>query len=49
MVTVAETGEFIRQAKKLLSEDERQELIYFLSANPHDGVLIEGTGWWNIL
>lgn len=44
MITVAETGEFIRKAKKLLSEDERQELVSYLSAHPEVGTLMEGTG-----
>ena len=44
MITVAETGEFIRKAKKLLSEDERQELVSYLSAHPEAGALMEGTG-----
>ena len=44
MITVAETGEFIRKAKKLLSEDERQELVSYLSAHPEAGAIMEGTG-----
>lgn len=44
MITVAETGEFIRKAKKLLSEDERQELVSYLSAHPESGAVMEGTG-----
>jgi hypothetical protein len=44
MITVAETGEFIRKAKKLLSEDERQVLVSYLSAHPESGVVMEGTG-----
>lgn len=43
-ITVAETTEFIRKAKKLLSDTEREELISYLSAHPCDGDLIEGTG-----
>jgi hypothetical protein len=44
MITVAETGEFIRKAKKLLSEDERQELVSYISAPPESGAVMEGTG-----
>jgi len=44
MITVAETGEFIRKSKKLLSEDERQELVSYLSAHPESGAVMEGTG-----
>lgn len=44
MITVAETGEFIKKAKKLLDEKERQELVSYLSAHPTDGTVMEGTG-----
>lgn len=44
MITVAETSEFIRKAKKLLSDEERQELISYLSAHPASGDVMEGTG-----
>ncbi|MEI6306265.1 MAG: type II toxin-antitoxin system RelE/ParE family toxin, partial [Deltaproteobacteria bacterium] len=44
MITVAETGEFIRKAKKLLSEEERQELVSYLSAHPESGNVMAGTG-----
>ena len=44
LLTVAETSEFIRKAKKLLSDAEREELVSYLSAHPADGDLIEGTG-----
>ncbi len=44
MQTVAETPTFTRQADKLLSEDEKRQLIDFLSENPLAGDLIPGTG-----
>jgi hypothetical protein len=44
VITVAETGEFINKAKKLLSDRERQELVSYLSAHPASGTVIEGTG-----
>lgn len=44
MITVAETGEFIQKAKKLLAEDEWQALVSYLSAHPTDGDVMEGTG-----
>ncbi len=44
VITVAETSEFARRAKKLLSEEERSELIFFLAAHPQSGTIIEGTG-----
>ena len=42
--TVAETPLFSRQVKKLLDEDEKQELIEFLAGNPLAGDEIEETG-----
>ena len=44
MITVAETEPFQRKVGRLLSEDERTELIAYLSVNPNAGVLIQGTG-----
>ena len=44
MITVAETGEFINKAKKLLSDRERQELVSYLSVHPASGKVMEGTG-----
>jgi hypothetical protein len=44
VITVAETGEFIKKVKKLLDEEERQELVSCLSAHPTDGRVMEGTG-----
>ena len=44
VITVAETSEFARRSRKLLSEDERSELIFFLSASPKAGAVIDGTG-----
>jgi len=44
MITVAETTEYSRRAKKLLSEQERNDLIAFLAARPEVGDVMEGTG-----
>ena len=44
MQTVAETPTFTRQANKLFTEDEKQELIDFLAASPLAGDVIPGTG-----
>ena len=44
MITIAETTEFTRRARKLLSEEERNELIFFLAASPRAGAVMEGTG-----
>ncbi len=44
MITIAETSEFIRKAKNLLRDAEREELVSFLAKNPLAGDLMEGTG-----
>lgn len=44
MLTVAELPEYIREASKLLREDERRAVVDHLAAHPRAGVLIEGTG-----
>ena len=44
MQTVAEAPIFSRQTEKLFSEDEKRELIDFLSENPLAGDEIPGTG-----
>lgn len=44
MITVAETGPFQKKVGRLLSENEKDELIAYLSMNPNAGVLIQGTG-----
>lgn len=42
IITVAETEEFQRKARALLSEEERTELIDFITRNPTAGVAIGG-------
>jgi hypothetical protein len=44
MITIAEVPEYIRQAEKLLTESERQDVLNYLAAHPKSGDLIEGTG-----
>lgn len=44
MLTVAETPIFTRQTEKLFSDDEKLELIDYLSENPLVGDEIPGTG-----
>lgn len=44
MITVAEVPEYIREAERLLSATERQDVLSYLAAHPKDGDLIEGTG-----
>ena len=42
--TIAETGEYIRTSTRLLSGEERGDVIRYLAAHPKAGDLIEGTG-----
>jgi hypothetical protein len=44
MLTVAEVPEYIRRAEKLLTSDERLDLVNYLAARPKAGVLLECTG-----
>ncbi|WP_295446104.1 type II toxin-antitoxin system RelE/ParE family toxin [uncultured Thiodictyon sp.] len=44
MLTVAEVPEYIRRAERLLTADERRDLVSFLAVHPGAGVLLEGTG-----
>jgi len=44
LLTVIETPSFLRDAKKLLNDDEREALISFLASTPKAGQLIKGTG-----
>ena len=44
MQTVAETPEYIRRAEKLLSDDERRDVLQYLAAHPRTADLMEGTG-----
>lgn len=44
MLTIAELPEYQKRAGKLLSDDDRRDLILYLAAYPRAGDLIEGTG-----
>ncbi len=44
MLTVAELPEYIRAAQKLLTDDERRDIVNFLAAHPRAGDRMEGTG-----
>jgi len=44
LITVAETPEYLRCAARLLSAEERSDVIAYLAANPKAGDLIQGTG-----
>jgi hypothetical protein len=43
-ITVVETPEFISRARKLLTEENREELIGHLAHNPTAGDIVPGTG-----
>lgn len=44
MMTVVELPEYLRRAKKLLQEEERDHLVNYLASHPTAGVILEGTG-----
>ena len=44
LLTVVETNAFFRRAEKLLSEEEHEELLFYLASHPGDGDEIPGTG-----
>ncbi len=44
LMTVAELPVYQRRAERLLSEEERQDVVSYLAAFPKDGDLIRGTG-----
>lgn len=43
-ITIAETYEYHKKAEKVLFEQEREEIINYLSLYPEAGVLMQGTG-----
>ena len=43
-MTVVETARFLKDAKPLLSDSEREELVVFIGANPEAGEIIPETG-----
>jgi len=44
MITIAETEPFQNKINKLLSKEERSDLIAYLSEHPSSGDLIQGSG-----
>jgi hypothetical protein len=44
MLTIVETSVFARRAEKLLSIEEREEMLFWLSQHPEAGNEIPGTG-----
>jgi len=44
MITIAETEPFQNKINKLLSKEERSDLIAYLSEHPNSGDLIQGSG-----
>ena len=43
-MTVVESEEFLRRAKPLMSDDEREALVAFVGANPKAGKIMPNTG-----
>jgi hypothetical protein len=43
-MTVVETARFLKDAKPLMSDFEREELVMFVGANPEAGQIIPETG-----
>lgn len=43
MITIAETEPYRKKAAKFLSEEERNELIAYLSEHPASGAIVQGT------
>jgi len=43
-MTVVETGEFLKNAKRLMSNSERAALVVLVGANPEAGEVIPETG-----
>ena len=44
LMTIAELPEYQRRAEKLLSEEERHDIVSYLAAFPKEGDLIRSTG-----
>jgi hypothetical protein len=43
-ITVIETPSFLRDAKRLMDDEERLEIVSFLAQNPDAGDILKGTG-----
>lgn len=43
-ITIVELPEYIKRADKILSKGEKEELLFYLSAHPKAGTLVQGTG-----
>jgi len=43
-MTVIETPSFLRDAKRLMDEEEREKIVAFLAQNPDAGDILQGTG-----
>jgi hypothetical protein len=44
MQTIVELNEYLRKAEKLLSAEQRNEIVTYLAFHPKAGALIQGTG-----
>ena len=43
-MTVVETAEFLKHAKRLMADSEREELVAFVASNPEAGEIVSETG-----
>lgn len=43
-ITVAETPLFVRQAESVWDDEEREEFVLYIAANPEAGAVIPETG-----
>lgn len=44
VLTIVEVPEYIRRSEKLLTEEERRNIVNYLAANPRAGDIMEGMG-----
>ena len=44
LTTIVELPEFTKRVKKVLTKDEKDDLLFYLSSNPKTGNLLQGTG-----
>ncbi len=44
LMTIVELPEFTKRAKKILTKEEKDDLLFYLSSNPKAGSLLQGTG-----